>query len=234
MREEDFSRYARNLQLPGFTVEKQLALQSSRIFIVGAGALGSVAAMYLAASGVGHIRVCDFDNIDISNLQRQVFYTAEDVGKGKCRVLKDRIYALDPDVEVETVERFMTPKLLKEALVGIDVILECSDNPATKNMVVFAGKDAGIPVVVGGVREFSGQIAVFTPDSPDYTDIFPDETCSPILPCSSLGVFGPVPGVVASLQAAEAMKILCDLPGQLKNNLLNFDLCSMQFTRFSF
>lgn len=232
--EEGLLRYARNLQLPGFDEEKQSALRRSRVFIVGAGALGSVAAIYLAASGVGHIRIADFDNIDLSNLQRQVFYTLDDVGKGKCMVLSARISAIDPDIEVETIDRFMTPDIIREYLSGVDVVLECSDNPASKNMVVSVGKEAGINTVVGGVSEFSGQIAVFTPDSPDYADIFPGEACSSILPCGASGVFGPVPGIVGSLQASEALKILCGLSGQLNDTLLNFDLLTMNFSKFSF
>ncbi len=234
MMDEGMMRYARNLQLPGFDEGKQSALRRSRVFIVGAGALGSVAAVYLAASGVGHIRIADFDNIDLSNLQRQVFYTLDDVGKSKCAVLAERIHALNPEVEVEVIDRFMTPSLFPQYLTDVDLILECSDNPSTKNMVVEAGKKAGIMTVVGGVNEFSGQVAVFAPDSPDYADIFPGESCSAILPCGAAGVFGPAPGMVGSMQASEALKILCGLPGQMRNMLLNFDMLTMNFSKFKF
>lgn len=230
----DFQRYIRNIQLDGFSEIGQNRLSESGVFIVGAGALGSVAAMYLAGSGVGKIAVADFDNIDITNLQRQVFYSESETGKGKAHAIADRMRALNSGIEVIEIRRLITPALAEELFAGYDVILECSDNPSTKSLVVGTGRKLGIPVVVGGVREYSGQIMVFTASSPEYTDLFPAPECNGFLPCGTSGVFGPVPGIVASIQASETIKILAGLPGVLKDTLITFDVRTMEFQKFSF
>lgn len=227
-------RYSRNLQLPDFTEETQQKLGASRVLIVGAGALGSVVGMYLAASGIGNLIIADFDNIDVTNLQRQVFYCESDVGESKTAVLVERIRKLNSGIKVKTVSRVITSASIDVVASEVDAIVECSDNPATKEMIVSAGKRLGIPVVLGGVKEYFGQVMIFNPDSPDYTDIFPSPECSPLLPCGGSGVFGPVPGIVGCMQAAEVIKITGGLQDILKNTILAFDLRTMEFNKFSF
>lgn len=228
------TRYARNLQLPGFTEETQQKLAGSRVLIVGAGALGSVVGMYLAASGVGNISIADFDNIEMTNLQRQVFYDESEVGKPKAEILAKKISALNCNIKVEAINRFITPSTVEPFVSGKSVVVECSDNPSTKEMIVKSGKESGVPVVVGGVREYAGQVMVFGSDSPDYNDIFLPPECSSVLPCGASGVFGPLPGIVGCMQAAEVVKIIGNLPGILYDTLLTFDLMTMDFRKFGF
>ena len=227
-------RYSRNLQLDGFDESSQERIRQAKVAIVGAGALGQVAAMYLAGSGVGHLRIADFDTIDLSNLQRQVFFSEEEVGQRKVEVLASRIKALNSDVSVDMFGGLVTRRNAGEFLEGCDVVAECSDNPSTKRFVVEEAAKAGIPVVTGGVREFTGQLAVFRPDSPVYTDIFPEPECSGILPCSLSGVFGPVPGIVGCMQASEILKLLTGIGATMEHTLLTFDLRDMNFRKFTF
>ena len=231
----DFNiRYARNLQLPGFSEDTQMKLRDSDILIVGAGALGSVAAMYVAASGIGSVSLADFDTVDISNLQRQIFYGENNLGEQKTGILAEKIRGLNSGVQVNVINRFLTPSTIEHYCRNKNVIVECSDNPATKEMVVNIGRKLNIPVVLGGVKEYSGQVMVFTEGSPDYSDIFPSPGCSSVLPCGSSGVFGPLPGIVGCMQASEVIKIAGGLPGVLFNTLLTFDITEMVFRKFKF
>ncbi len=227
------SRYIRNLQLDGFSEETQDLIRHATVAIVGAGALGSVVAMYLAAAGIGRIRIADFDTIDITNLQRQVFFREDEAGKSKAQTLAERVSGLNSEVEVEVFSSLISRKNMSEFFEGIDIIAECSDNPSTKELCVNYGIEHNVPVVLGGVREYEGQVAVFASGN-RYSDIFPNPGCSGYLPCSQGGVFSPLPGIVASLQASEIMKIIGQLPGKLYNELLTFDLRSMDFRKFKF
>ncbi len=229
-------RYIRNLQLEGFDGETQERLRRATVAIVGAGALGSVVAMYLAAAGVGRLRIADFDTIDITNLQRQVFYSESDAGELKVEVLSRRLRALNSEVTVEPLKALVTRADVADFISGSAVIAECSDNPPTKEMIVDEGVGAGIPVVAGGVREYAGQVSVFAPggDAPRFADLFPTPQCRGVMPCSAGGVFSPVPGIVASLQASEILKIAGRLPGAMSNQLLTFDVRSMDFRKFQF
>jgi len=230
----EFSRYIRNLQLPGFSEKAQKNISDSSVLIIGAGALGSVAAMYLAASGVGRIAIADYDTIDLTNLQRQVFYSENELGESKAGVLAKKISALNSSIKVEVINKFITPSSALGILKDLDAILECSDNPSTKQMVVEQGRLQGIPVILGGVTEYSGQVMVFNSDSPLYTEVFSPPECSSVLPCGSAGVFGPVPGIVASIQASEALKLLGGIPESLNNTLLTFDVRDMSFHKYRF
>jgi len=226
-------RYSRNLRLEGFDETSQAALRNATVSIVGAGALGSVVAMYLAGSGVGNIRIADFDNIDISNLQRQVFYTESETGCQKAETLAARIKALNSEANVTVIDNLVrdsSSPLFKEC----DVIAECSDNPPTKSLVVEAGKETECPVVIGGVDGYIGQIAVFGKDSPAFSEIFPMPEQTTMLPCGGAGVFGPVPGIVACMQASEILKIITGIGKPLLNRLLTFDVRTMDFQSFSF
>lgn len=230
----DFKRYSRNLSLPQFDEQTQERISNSSVAIIGAGALGSVVAMYLAGSGIGRIGIADFDTIDISNLQRQVFYSENNCGKSKVEVISDLIHNLNSEVIVKGINCFITAKNASELLEEYDVIVECSDNPSTKELIVEMGRKLDKPVVLGGVNQYIGQVMVFKSDSPEYYDIFPAPESHPTLPCGINGVFGPVPGIVGSMQASEVIKFLAGLPGILYNTLLTFDVRTMNFTKFRF
>lgn len=228
------NRYVRNLQLEGFDETSQARLRHSTVAVVGAGALGSVVAMYLAAAGVGRLRIADFDTIDLTNLQRQVFFSESEVGRSKALILAGKVRGLNSEVEVEVVRKTVTGRNAGALLTGCDVIAECSDNPPTKELTVSTGIQSGIPVVVGGVREYEGQVAVFAGGSAAYADVFPAPDTVGMLPCSLSGVFSPVPGIVGSMQASEVLKLLAAIPGTLENQLLTFDVRTLVFHKFSF
>ncbi len=228
------NRYVRNLQLEGFDETSQARLRDASVAVVGAGALGSVVAMYLAAAGVGRLRIADFDTIDLTNLQRQVFFAESEVGQSKARVLAGKVHGLNSEVEIEIFEKLVSGKNVCDFFSGCDVIAECSDNPATKELTVSAGMQSNIPVVVGGVREYEGQVAVFHDPTVAYTDVFPAPGNVGMLPCSLSGVFSPVPGIVGSLQASEILKIIAGLPGVLENQLMTFDVRALSFNKFMF
>lgn len=226
-------RYSRTIMLEGMGREAQQRLLDASVFIVGAGALGSVVAMYLASSGVGHITVADFDTIDISNLQRQLSYVTTDIGKPKVRVLAERIAAINPDVSVNIHEGMLTRKLINDALTGHDFVIEGSDNPATKYMVAEACENLGLPYCLGGVSQYLGQVMTHVPGTASYADIFPEAADEGgYTPCSIGGVLGPLPGVIGSIQACEAVKYIAGTGQLLTDALLTVDALTMRFSRY--
>lgn len=226
---QDIGRYIRNHMIEGFNLESQSRLGKSKVAIVGAGALGSVSAMYLAAAGTGTLRIADGDKIALSNLQRQIFFKESEIGESKCRMLLQRIQAFNSDVEVEISDYRVNRDNIVDFIADSDVLIECSDNPSTKSLSVEAGKTCGIPVVLGGVFGYMGQVAVFMPECKvRYSDIFSFENKKVEAP----GVFTPVPGIVASLQAAETLKLLAGLTEPTESYLLSFDVRKMAFSKF--
>ena len=218
-------RYSRLEMLPGIGAEGVELIRSGRVLIVGCGALGSLCAMYLAASGVGSITIADFDTIDISNLQRQLFFTESELGLSKCAILASRMRALNSDVEVEELPVLMNVENALKHFPQHDFIIDGSDNPATKKMTATLCEQLGIPYCIGGVREYAGQVMTWIPGHSGYAEIFGDtQTCSGITPCSLGGVLGPAAGMVASVQAAEAIKYLTRVGKLLTNRLFTFDL----------
>lgn len=228
-------RYSRTTMLDGMGQKAQQRLLASSVFIVGAGALGSVTAMYLASSGVGRIGVADFDTIDISNLQRQLSYTTSDLGKPKVMVLKERIAAINPDVKVSTIEGMLTPNLIEPMLAGYDFVIEGSDNPATKYMVASACESMGLPYCLGGVAQYQGQVMTHMRGTARYSDIFPEAADEGgYTPCSLGGVLGPLPGIIGSIQACEAIRYITGTGQLLTDALLTVDALTMEFRRFDF
>ena len=221
----DTARYARNLMLEGFDISSQERLARASVAVVGAGALGSVVAMYLAGAGVGSLRIADFDSISLSNLQRQIFFA-------ECEVLCNKVMSLNSNTRVSPFPYAVTPDNVADFIAGCDVVAVATDNLPSKAMVVDAAIRSSIPVVVGGVREFQGQISLFTPDSAlSFSDIFPSD---PAVRLSPPGVFGPVPGIVGAMQAAEILKLLAGIGSPLRNTLLHFDVRDMNIRKFSF
>lgn len=196
--------------------------------VVGAGALGCIAAMYLAAAGVGRIAVADFDTVGISNLQRQLSYTEADLGKPKAATLAGKLRAINSTIEVEIIPAMLTRANIRSYMERYDVAVEGSDNPATKYLVADTARELGLPCVIGGVRGFVGQVTTQLAEGPSYRDLFPDipDPCG-LTPCSTLGVLGPVPGVVASLQATEVIKLITGAGLPLTGRLLQIDTLTM-------
>lgn len=217
-------RYSRNIMLEELGREGQLKLLSSRVLIIGAGALGSVAAMYLAASGVGEITLADYDTIDISNLQRQLSFSTSECGRPKASSARDRLLEINPDITVNAVDKMLTTANASDYIKKHDIVVEGSDNPATKYLISDICAQAGIPCVIGGVSQFSGQVTAWKPGYPTYRDIFPEQaTEGTYTPCSLGGVLGPLPGIVASWQATEVIKILTGIGTPLFGRLMLID-----------
>lgn len=218
-------RYSRLEMLSGVGPEGIARLQRGRVMVIGCGALGSLCTMYLAASGVGTIGIADFDTIDLSNLQRQLFFAEKDLGKPKTEILAERIRDINSETKLEIYNELITAGKAEEIFKKYDFIIDGSDNPSTKSMTAGVCQRLALPYCIGGVREFSGQVMSWSEGHSGYEEIFGDvPQCSGFTPCSLSGVLGPAAGVVASVQAAEAIKHLTDSGQMLYDRLFVFDL----------
>lgn len=222
------NRYARLEILDEIGPEGVERLRVANVLVIGCGALGSLAAMYLAASGVGHITIADFDTIDITNLQRQLFFTEDELGESKSETLARKMRAINSEVNVSVIRRLVTPAMAKEIFDSYDFIIDGSDNGRTKMMTSEVAAAIGVPCCIGGVNAFSGQVISWRSGCTKYTDIFGENVgCDGILPCEVKGVLGPAAGVVASVQASEAIKHLTGVGEMLYDRLFIFDLKMM-------
>ncbi len=233
---DELRRYARHLVLPQVGLAGQERLKASSVLIVGLGGLGSPAALYLAAAGVGRIGLVDFDRVDESNLQRQVLHGTAAVGTPKTESARARLHDLNPHVELRVHdEPFTTANAL--ALVGAyDVVVDGTDQFATRYLVNDACVLAGKPNIYGSVHRFEGQVSVFaTADGPCYRCLFPEPPAAGTVPnCAEGGVLGVLPGIIGAMQAAEAIKLMCGLGAPLVGRLLHFDALTMQAREVSF
>lgn len=221
-------RYERQILLPEIGLEGQHRLSRSRVLIVGAGALGTVVGMYLAGAGVGHITVADFDTVSLSNLHRQIAYTETDVGASKAVTLAQRLRGINSEIVVAPLERRVDADILQWLLPDFDLVVEASDNFETKYAVTDAAATAGKSCVFGGVNGFKGEVHTHLPSGPSYRDIFPEGGEIPLPGVRP--VFGPVPGIVGSIQASEVIKILTGIGASLSSSMLLIDALTMQFT----
>ncbi len=224
-------RYSRQIAIEGIGKEGQDRIRKGSVMIIGCGALGSVVAMYLAAAGVGRLILADFDTVDLSNLQRQIFYAESETGEKKVLLLAKRIRALNPEVEVEVIQNLITLKNGAEYASHADFIIDATDNPSSKYMTDKLSESLGIPCCIGGVEALRGQLITIFPEDIRYRDLFADLPQDPgLTPCSIAGVLGPTAGVVASLQAAEALKFLSGHGKLNRNAILDLDLSNQRFT----
>jgi adenylyltransferase/sulfurtransferase len=228
---EEVTRYSRHLLLPEVTAEGQLRLKAGKVLVVGAGGLGSPAALYLAAAGVGTIGLVDFDEVDTSNLQRQVLYDTPSVGRPKLEAARERLGALNPHVDVV----LFSERLARENALGVlerfDVVLDGTDNFATRYLTNDACFLLGKPNVYGSIYRFEGQVSVFHPGKgPCYRCLYPAPPPPGLVPsCAEGGVLGVLPGVVGSLQATEAIKLLLGIGRSLAGRLLLYDALALTF-----
>lgn len=202
-------------------------LRNGKVLILGAGALGSLSAMYLAASGIGRIGIVEFDTVDISNLQRQLFYTMDGAGKPKLQEIASRISALNPSVTVDKYPFMANERNARDLLSDYDFIIDASDNASTKMMTDKVCGELEKSYCIGGVREGSGQVMSWTPGCIRYSDVFSTPECSGLTPCSTGGVLGPAAGVIASVQAGEAIKFITNTGMMLFNRMLIFDMLNL-------
>lgn len=221
---EQRRRYSRNILLDEIGKEGQQKLLDSRVLIVGCGALGSIASMYLAGSGVGHLTIVDYDTIDISNLQRQLSFTTDKLGEKKVKATAQRLREINPEIEITPLDLTLTRSCVKEILRGHDVVVEGSDNPYTKHMIALACRELQIPCVTGGVQGWNGQVTTSLPGKPGYLELFPEPAADDAFtPCSLGGLLGPLPGVIASMQAAEVIKLITGAGEPLSSRLLMYN-----------
>lgn len=232
----DVARHARHISLPNVGVEGQQRLSESSVLIVGAGGLGSPAALYLAAAGVGRLGLIDNDAVDMSNLQRQILHATDDVGRPKVESAKETLGALDPNVKVEVFHERLHPANVLERFKGWDLIIDGTDNLPTRYLIDDACSLLGLPWMYGSVFRFEGQVSLFNHNGgPCYRDLFPEPPPPEAVPtCSEAGVFGVLPGVIGLLQATEAIKLLLGMPTSLSGALLLYDAQSMSFDTLRF
>src|SRR5581483_7400261 len=231
--EQQRSRYSRHLLIPEVGEEGQLRLLDSRILLIGAGGLGSPASLYLAAAGVGTLGIVDDDAVDATNLQRQIVHSTERLGDSKAESAKRTIEALNPDVTVKTFEERLTSENVDRILgEGWDVIVDGADNFPTRYLLNDASVWHGIPVVHGSIFRFEGQVTVLRPgDGPCYRCLFPQPPPPELAPsCAEGGVLGVLPGVIGSIQAAEALKLALGIGDPLVGRLLLYDALAASFT----
>jgi molybdopterin/thiamine biosynthesis adenylyltransferase len=227
---EQEERYSRHIRLAGIGRDGQERLLASRVLIVGMGGLGSPVAMYLAASGVGHLTIADYDQVDLSNLQRQVVHTSADIGRLKVESAREHLLALNPDIRVTPVSRSMDEEELGQELQRADAVVDCSDNFETRFLLNRLCVAAGKPLVSGAAMRMEGQVSVFPSrgDAPCYRCLYQDEGERGDT-CSRIGVFAPLVGIVGSVQAAETVKVLLNLGETLAGRLLLLDVLSMEW-----
>jgi molybdopterin/thiamine biosynthesis adenylyltransferase len=223
MNDEQLLRYSRHLLLEEIDVAGQEKLLHSHVLVIGSGGLGSAAAPYLAAAGVGHITLVDHDEVELTNLQRQIMHAESSVGKSKVASGKEFLQRLNSTIQIETIQVKATDSLLDELLPSVDVVLDCTDNFSTRHIINAACVKHLTPLVSGSALKFDGQISVFDPrntSSPCYACIFsPDEHFEEVS-CSSMGIFSPLVGIIGAMQAAQALQILIGFGEPLVGRML--------------
>ncbi len=232
---EQMNRYQRHLLLPELGIEGQKKLLGSKVLLLGAGGLGSPAALYLAAAGVGTIGIVDMDEVDASNLQRQILHNMDRIGDRKVDSAKKSLTLLNPDVNVVTYDTRLSAANIIDILSGYDVVVDGADNFPVRYLLNDASVKLGIPVVHGSIFRFEGMVSVFDPkNGPTYRDMVPEPPPAELAPsCAEAGVLGVLPGIVGSIQALEAIKILLDLGDPLIGRILSVDTTEMEFRVFN-
>ncbi|MEY8689399.1 MAG: ThiF family adenylyltransferase [Leptothrix sp. (in: b-proteobacteria)] len=233
MNDDQLLRYSRHILLDEIGVEGQARILAGHVLVIGAGGLGSPALLYLGSAGVGTITVVDHDTVDRTNLQRQIAHTEARVGLAKVDSAAEAIAAINPEVRVRTLCQRADAELLAGLVAEADVVLDCSDNFSTRHAVNAACVAHGKPLVAGAAIGFDGQISVWdrrNPNQPCYACVFPPDAEVPEVRCAVMGVFAPLVGIIGTMQAAEALKLLAGIGQSLAGRLLMLDGRSMEFT----
>lgn len=231
MNDQDLLRFSRHILLDDIGIEGQEKILASHVVIIGAGGLGSAAAPYLAAAGVGKITLIDHDRVDLTNLQRQIMHRTSSVGQSKVASGKEMIEALNPGVQVTTFEQKADEAWLDDVLPTTTVVLDCSDNFKTRHLVNRACIKHQVPLVSGAAIRFDGQLTVIDPKNPDtpcYACLFPADQEFSEVQCSTMGVFSPLVGIIGTMQAAQALQIIMGHPKTLVGRLLLWDARSTE------
>jgi len=228
------NRYQRHLLLPEVGIEGQAKLLESKVLLLGAGGLGSPAALYLAAAGVGTIGIVDMDEVDASNLQRQILHNLDRIGERKVESARKTLQGLNPDIKINTYDTRLSADNIMEIISGYDIIVDGADNFPSRYLLNDATVKLGIPVVHGSIFRFEGMVSVFHPlRGPTYRDMVPEPPPAELAPsCAEAGVLGVLPGIIGSIQALETIKVLLDLGDPLIGRILAIDTTEMSFRVF--
>ncbi len=232
MTDDQLLRYSRHILLDELGIEGQQRLLVAHVLVIGAGGLGSPVALYLGTAGVGHMTIVDHDNVDVTNLQRQIAHNLARVGKPKAESARDTIAAINPDVQVTALVERADAARLDVLVRDADVVVDCSDNFATRHAVNAACVAHRKPLVSGAAIGFDGQVSVYDtrqPDAPCYACIFPPESTFEEVQCATMGVFAPLVGIIGSVQAAETLKLLAGVGSSLAGRLQMLDGRTMEW-----
>lgn len=225
----DKERYNRHIILPEIGEEGQKKLSNAKVLVVGAGGLGSPVLTYLTAAGIGTIGIVDDDVVSLSNLQRQILYTTEELGASKAHMAKKRLQANNPNVNIEIYKKRLTQYNAIDIGIGYDLIVDCTDNYASRYIINKACVQLGIPMVYGSISKFNGQVSVFNFNgSKNYEQLFPEAPEIDENDSGRLGVLGVLPGIIGSIQANEVIKLILGFDGVLANKLFLLDTKTMQ------
>lgn len=225
-------RYSRHLLLDGIGQEGQARIAQGKVLIVGAGGLGSPVALYLAAAGVGTIGIADGDTVDLTNLQRQVIHTTDDVGMAKVESAARKMRSINPDVKVVEINEFVDKPTLMKLAADYDIVVDATDSYKSKYTINDACVEAGKPFIHGGVLRYEGNVFTHVPGTADFRAIFGDEPTSAHVPTASeVGVLGTVVGVIGTIQATEVIKWLTGVGELLTDSILTFDALTWQFNK---
>lgn len=232
MNDQQLLRYSRHILLDEIDIEGQEKLLAGHALIIGAGGLGSPAALYLASAGVGTLTLVDNDTVDLTNLQRQILHTTSRVGQNKVDSGKEALAQINPDVRVIALNERVEGARLSELVAQASVVLDCSDNFATRHAVNRACVAHRVPLVSGAAIRFDGQISVFDSraDTPCYSCLFPEDQQFDEINCGTMGVFAPLVGIIGSMQAAEALRLIAGIGESLAGRLLLLDARSMDWS----
>jgi len=231
MNDEQLLRYSRHILLPQIGIEGQERLLAAHALVIGAGGLGSPVALYLASAGVGRITLCDDESVDLTNLQRQIVHRTASVGRKKVESARETLASINPEARVVALAERLDERRLEALAADADVVIDGSDNFATRHAANRVCVRLGKPLVSGAAVRFDGQVSVFdlrSPDAPCYACLFPESGESEDVRCAVMGVFAPVTGIVGSIQAAEALKLLAATGETLAGRLLLLDALAMQ------
>ena len=231
MDDHQLLRYSRHILLPEIGIEGQQKLNHSHALIIGAGGLGSAASMYLAASGVGTITLCDNDNVDLTNLQRQILHRTSSIGQSKVASALNTLSEINPGINLVGVNERIADERLSELVSLADVVLDCSDNFDTRYAINGACSLLRKPLVSGAAIRFTGQIGVFDfrlKDAPCYNCLYPEDSEGEDIRCSVMGVFAPLVGIIGSMQASEALKLLMETGTTLSGKVMLLDALNME------
>lgn len=233
MNDSDFMRYSRQILLEDIAIDGQQKLLASRVLIIGLGGLGAPAALYLAGAGIGTLVLADDDSVHLSNLQRQILFTTEDIDRPKAQVTQRRLKQLNPDIQLVALQEKLTGGALREAISQADVVLDCTDNMAARQEINAACVALNTPLITASAVGFGGQLMVLTPPWTQgcYRCLWPDDA-EPERNCRTAGIVGPVVGVMGTLQALEAIKLLSGMETE-RNELRLFDARSGNWRRLA-